>query len=99
MPVKPYEDCKRLSETHNNLSEDCNWESEVCKRRSEDRIRESEAFNRLSEDRIRESEARIRAFFFLRIPYFTGLSAKTVKTIKNHALLYCNFKSLYLKKE
>jgi hypothetical protein len=72
--------------------------SEAFVTRSEDRLMRSEARIRLSEDRIRESEARLMAFFFLRIPYFTGRSEKTVGINKIHTKRVYSFKFLYLKK-
>jgi hypothetical protein len=66
---------------------------------TEARLTKTEACLMEAEDRLTETEARLTAFFSLRIPYFTGRSAKTAKANKIHALRVCDFKFLYLKKE
>jgi hypothetical protein len=79
--------------------EDNNWETEACIRELEDNNRKAEARIRDTEACNRETEALIRAFIFLRMPYFAGRIAKTMKTNKNYVLQACYYYFLYLKKD
>jgi hypothetical protein len=89
----PYEDHMmqsedRLMRSENRLmqSEDRLMKSEDCLMETEDCLMEAEDCLMEAEDRLMETEARLTAFFFLRMPYFTGRSIKTVEINKIHAL-------------